>query len=124
MGLIPSMNPEEVVETVSDDVLELIENSRDYLPEVRLEAVRRMCPCKVKRDVEAMWARLLQMTSDPDDAVRYQVLHSLCDGAPKAREEEVVNAIQSFWNDSNTRIRRSARRALNSYQFTGVWNIL
>ncbi len=50
------------------------------------------------------------MTADPDAVVRYQVLHTLCDGSPKEREDDIVSALQKMWNDPDEKIRRAVRR--------------
>lgn len=36
--------------------------------------------------------RILEMVTDEDENVRDQVVHSLCDGAPKSRETEVIES--------------------------------
>jgi hypothetical protein len=49
-------------------------------------------------------------------AVRYQILHTLCDGSPSHLEDEVLDVIQSvFWNDEDEKTRRAARRVITSY---------
>jgi vesicle coat complex subunit len=78
----------------------------------------------VRKEVDQLWERVLEMTGDPDDQVRYQVLHTLCDGSPRAREEQVIDALRSMRNDKCDKVRRQVRRALVSYDKTGKWNIL
>jgi len=64
-------------------------------PTERKKALRDLCPCHVKHDVKEFWDRILAMIDDPVVAVvRYQVLHNLCDGSPKTREEEVIKALE------------------------------
>jgi hypothetical protein len=67
-------------------------------------------PCKVQKDFDVIWARVLEMTDDPDPIVRYQVLHTLCDGSPKEREADIISALQKMWNDPEDKIRRAVRR--------------
>jgi len=64
------------------------------------------------------------MIDDPDPVVRYQVLHNLCDGSPKIREEEVIKALESMHNDTDPYIRRRVHQVLSNYRRTGKWNIL
>lgn len=60
-----------------------------------------------------------QMTSDPDPTVRYQIVHTLCDGSPRTREEQVLEALMKMWNDPDDKIRRAVRRAIGEYRRTG-----
>ncbi len=87
-------------------------------------ALREMCPCRVKRDLTDFWSRVFEMTSDPEESVRYQVLHTLCDGSPKHLEHRVAEALDAFNRDPSTKVRRQAHRALTAYWRTGRWNIL
>jgi len=90
----------------------------------RREALRTLCPCKVKKNVKEFWSRIISMIDDPDPNVRYQVLHNLCDGSPKEMEEEVIAAIERLHNDSDKYIRRRCHQILAHYRRTGKWNIL
>lgn len=103
---------------------ELIESSKSCDPNVRKNALKEMCPCNVKMDIDELWERIYEMKDDPDPRVRYQVIHSLCDGGPRSREEEIIEILRTFWNDKDKKVRKAARRALTSYQHTGNWNIL
>jgi len=93
-------------------------------PITRKAALRDLCPCHVKHDVEQFWKRIMEMTKDPDPNVRYQVLHNLCDGSPLAREEEIIAAIEGMHNDEDKYIRRRVHQVLSNYRRTGKWNIL
>ena len=108
----------------SDDVIAILKRSRSTNPTERKAALRSMCPCKVKREIDPFWVRIVEMCKDTDDSVRYQVLHSLCDGSPLHLEELVAETVRSFWNDANEKIRRAARRAYNSWQRGDGINIL
>jgi hypothetical protein len=107
-----------------EDFEDLMTLSRSTDARKRLAALRTFCPCKVKKEVDQLWERVLEMTSDPDDGVRYQVVHTLCDGSPREREEQIIDALRSMRNDKCPKIRRAVRRALVSYDKTGKWNIL
>lgn len=108
----------------SEELAELLSATRSERAILRRRAVREMCPCKVKHDIDAVWTRLLEMVHDPDEDVRYAVMHTLCDGSPKAREADVVAALESLYNDPSEKLRRKVRHAVTSYRRGGSWNIL
>jgi HEAT repeat protein len=92
-------------------------------PAERKAAVRELCPCELKIDNNDVWFRILELTRDPDAGVRRGALYSLIDGSPRAREEEVVRALEGMRNDSDPKLRRHARRLLDRYRRTGRVNI-
>jgi hypothetical protein len=96
---------------------------------VRLAALKRICPCKLraeagKEDMATMWDALFELVHDPDTAIRSRVLHTICDGSPSALEERVAEALEVFNRDPDRDIRRQAHKVLSSYTRTGKWNIL
>eukprot|EP01120_Amphizonella_sp_Union-15-10_P013541 TRINITY_DN628_c0_g3_i4.p1 TRINITY_DN628_c0_g3~~TRINITY_DN628_c0_g3_i4.p1 ORF type:complete len:133 (+),score=22.51 TRINITY_DN628_c0_g3_i4:249-647(+) len=93
-------------------------------PKIRKKALRELCPCHVKRDVEEFWNRIIEMVHDPDGLVRYQVLHNLCDGSPNFREEQIIAAIEELHNDEDKAVRSAANKVLSHYRRTGKWNIM
>jgi len=108
----------------TEDIKTLIDFTRDENPQVRLAALKNMCPCKVKADIDLFWKRVLEMVMDENDDVRYQVLHTLCDGSPLHMENDVLSAIEIFNRDKNKEIKRRAHKVLASYRKTGRWNVL
>lgn len=106
------------------DIDVIVELTKHENPQVRQKALREMCPCRVKTDITDFWRRVLEMTDDPAQNVRYQVLHTLCDGSPAHLEFDVAEALEVFNRDPDTKIRRQAHRALTAYRKTGKWNIL
>ena len=106
------------------DIDEIIDLTHHADPQVRQKALREMCPCRVKTDIDDFWRRVLAMIDDPAPNVRYQVLHTLCDGSPAHLEFEVDEALDEFNRDSDKKIRRAAHIALTAYNRTGKWNIL
>ncbi|KAK3097549.1 hypothetical protein FSP39_010683 [Pinctada imbricata] len=106
------------------DIDEIIELTKHSDPMVRQKALREMCPCRVKKDLSDFWTRVLEMLDDDAANVRYQVLHTLCDGSPSHLEMEVAEALEVFNRDPDKKIRRQAHRALTAYRKTGKWNIL
>ena len=102
----------------------IIDLTRHDDPRVRQNALKQMCPCRVKKDHDAFWERVLEMTDDEAANVRSQVLHTLCDGSPNHLEFKVTEALEEFNRDPDSKIRRKAHKVLTSYQRTGKWNIL
>lgn len=52
---------------------EIIELTKHEHPQVRQRALREMCPCRVKTDIDDFWRRVLEMLDDPAKNVRQQV---------------------------------------------------
>lgn len=109
---------------MSDSVEEHIRKTQSENPKDRLLALKQMCPCRVKEDIDLFWNRIFEMVNDPDDSVRWQVLHTICDGCPKHLEERVSDALEVFNRDPNSDIRRRAHKVIATYSRTGKWNIL
>lgn len=108
----------------TDDADKMIILTKDSDPMIRLKALKEMCPCKVREDVDFLWDRIFEMVSDPDPTVRYQVLHTICDGSPNHLESKVAEALEKFNRDPDKKIKRQAHKVLGSYLRTGAWNIL
>eukprot|EP01098_Paradermamoeba_levis_P010615 TRINITY_DN4469_c0_g1_i1.p1 TRINITY_DN4469_c0_g1~~TRINITY_DN4469_c0_g1_i1.p1 ORF type:complete len:242 (-),score=64.84 TRINITY_DN4469_c0_g1_i1:348-1013(-) len=93
-------------------------------PVVRKRALRDICPCRIKQNVEEFWRRIIEMADDENPVVRYQAMHNLCDGSPNSMEEEVLRVLEKLHYDSDKKIRRQCHRVLSNYRRTGKWNIL
>jgi hypothetical protein len=74
--------------------------------------------------VDEVWARLLEMTSDPDPGVRADVVHALADGSPTARAPEIIYAVEELYNDPDPKVRKRVRLVVTSYRRTGRVNVL
>lgn len=109
---------------MSDSIEEHIKKTKSENPKERLNALKQMCPCRVKEDIDLFWNRIFEMVNDTNDEVRWQVLHTICDGCPKHLEQKVSNALEEFNRDPNSDIRRRAHKVLACYLRTGKWNIL
>jgi len=44
---------------------------------IRLKALQRLCPCRVKDEIEQFWNRRFEMVNHESPKVRYQVLHNM-----------------------------------------------
>jgi HEAT repeat protein len=102
----------------------LIDRTRDEDPRIRRAALRELCPCDLKRNLDPAWDRVLEMVDDPDASVRSIVLHTLCDGSPEERITEVVGALEKLAQDPDRRLRRRARDILAKHRRTGRVNFL
>jgi vesicle coat complex subunit len=123
MSKLPSNEALRLCKATSDiDVI--IDLTHHPNPQVRQRALREMCPCRVKTDIDDFWMRVFEMTDDPAENVRYQVLHTMCDGSPAHLESQVAEGLDHFNRDPDKKIRRQAHKALTAYRRTGKWNIL
>jgi hypothetical protein len=66
----------------TNDMDVILEHTQAEDADIRLEAVKQLCPCKVERDIDVFWQRVLEMVGDEDVRIRQRVLHILCDGSP------------------------------------------
>jgi hypothetical protein len=106
------------------EIDELLDMTRSDDARDRNEALRELCPCHVKFNEKRVWNRTLEMACDPDAAVRSTVLHVLCDGSPRERNEEVVAAVARMQQDPDDKLRRRARKVMAQYRKTGNINVL
>jgi hypothetical protein len=110
--------------TTLAEVDDLLTDTRSDDVRTRVDALRALCPCVVKRDDKRIWDRVLEMVSDPSEKVRRHVFHLLGDGSPRDRECEVIAAIERLQFDSDERLRRRARKLLAHYRRSGEINVL
>jgi len=112
----------EIKSTESID--EIIMYTRSPDPQIRLTAVKQICPCKTKSDIDEFWDRMIQLTKDEDWRVREQVLHNLCDGSPPEMESRVMEVVEKLKSDPVNQVRKKANKVIASYIRTGKWNVL
>jgi len=110
--------------TRSDEIDDLLTQTTSEHERDRAGALRRLCPCHVKRDNARVWERVFEMTRDPSSRVRYQAVHTLADGSPRHLEERVLSTLRTMWNDEDDKLRRQVRKLLNKYQRAGTINVL
>jgi hypothetical protein len=63
-----------------EQIEELLELSHSSDPEERRHAAQYLCPCHVRRRIEAVWEALFRMLEDTDVGVRRAAWHTLEDG--------------------------------------------
>ena len=104
-----------------DEIMILTYNK---VEEIKLTALQRLCPCRVNNEITRFWDRIFELVNDPSPKIRMQVLHNMCDGSPDSYEDRVVEALEIFNRDKDSKIRRKAHKVIGSYAKTGKWNIL
>mmetsp|Transcript_3828 Transcript_3828/g.3273 ORF Transcript_3828/g.3273 Transcript_3828/m.3273 type:complete len:112 (-) Transcript_3828:155-490(-) len=85
---------------------EIIELSKHENADVRLTAIKQLCPCKVQEDIDKFWKRMFEMAEDDDSRVRARILHNICDGSPDHLESDVIDCIEKFNRDKDKDIKR------------------
>jgi hypothetical protein len=97
----------------------LLEATHDGDARRRARAIRELCPCEVRADLDPVRERVLELAHDPAADVRRAVLHALCDGSPRALEPRVTAVLEELHADPDPRLRRQARRIMAVYRRTG-----
>jgi hypothetical protein len=95
------------------DVAELIA-MRLSLDAERAAQSGRHCDRKTK--LPDLWRRLLELSHDSDPNVRSWVIESVRDGSPAKYRRLIVGRLMVLAEDTDGRVRRSARHALESYR--------
>lgn len=101
------------------EVEKLIGATYDRDPKKRRAAVRKLCPCEIKAYIPKIWDRILELTKDSNDDVRRIALHTIIDGSPRERVDDIVGTLSEMRRDPNGKLRRQVSRILTSYQTTG-----
>lgn len=73
----------------TEDIDTILDYTKSEDDDIRLEACKQLCPCKVLRDIDVFWERVFEMADDEDVRIRQRVLHIICDGSPKHLEDKV-----------------------------------
>jgi hypothetical protein len=61
----------------TEDIQTILALTTHVDPIVRQRALKEICPCRVKDDIDLFWERVIEMIDDPADNVREQVSISL-----------------------------------------------
>lgn len=101
----------------------LLERTFSKNPRARQRAAGELCPCHVKRDIDAVWERICEMSRDSDPGVRRAVVHSMTDGSPRVRADTVLRILEGMKSDEDRKTRRMVRHHLARFKRTGILNI-
>src|SRR5438552_9707782 len=96
-----------------DEIQELLAQSRSADREERLAAAQFLCPCHVRRRIEAVWEALFRLLEDPDVRVRRAAWHTLEDGGRPDDSALDVILDRTLENETDAQVLRFA------HHFTG-----
>ena len=106
-----------------DQIPMLLRLTHDSDPRVRRLALKHLCPCRLQREREPVWARVFELADDPDPGVRMDAIHAMTDGSPREYSHQVTVLIERLQNDPDTKVRRYIRRTLSQIRRTGRVNV-
>jgi len=69
-----------------------------------------------KAKLPNLWPRLIELTHDADANVRHWVVEAVREGSPARYRREIIGKLMMLSEDADTRVRRSAQKALESYR--------
>jgi hypothetical protein len=72
--------------------------------------------CDRKTKLPDLWRRLLELSHDADPNVRHWVVEAVRDGSPARYRRVFVGRLMVLAEDSDAKVRRSAKQALDSYR--------
>lgn len=78
----------------TDDMDVILKYTHSEDSDIRLEATKQLCPCKVLKDIEVFWDRVFELVDDEDVRIRARILHIICDGSPPRLEDRVYEALK------------------------------
>jgi HEAT repeats len=93
-----------------DEIPKLLEMSQSADPDERATAAQFLCPCHVRRRIEAVWEALYRLLEDPDVRVRRAAWHTLEDGGRP--DDPALDAIleRVLRDDTDPRVLDFARK--------------
>jgi hypothetical protein len=106
------------------EIERILDLTHDTDPKVRRLALKNLCSCHVRADVQPIWDRLHEMVDDPDPGVRFEVVHAFGDSSPNHRAHEIAAAVERLYNDPDLHLRKRVRKLLGHYRRTGSVNAL
>lgn len=101
----------------------LLRDTHDSDPVVRRHAARELCPCEIKVNERRVWDRILELCRDRDVSVRRSALHTMIDGSPRERAEQILDAFERMRDDPDPKLRRHVRKLQARYRRTGRINL-
>src|SRR5713226_8629019 len=92
-----------------DEIQELLRQSGSSDAEERWVAAQLLCPCHVRRRIEAVWEALYRLLEDPDVRVRRAAWHTLEDGGrpDDPALDEILD--RTLINETDPQVLRFAR---------------
>jgi hypothetical protein len=93
-----------------EEIERLIEMAESADPVERLHAAENLCPCHVRKRVEAAWKALYRLMLDPDVRVRRAAWHTLEDGGCPNDPALLPVFEQAFANEADSQARRWVER--------------
>lgn len=101
----------------------LLQFTRDPDPLVRRLALKHLCPCRLQRQRDAVWARVFELTGDIDAGVRIDAIHAMTDGSPREFSDRVYAQLDDLRNDPDPKVRKYVRRTVTHIRRTGRVNV-
>jgi len=102
---------------------QLLEFSRDDDPKVRRLALKHLCPCRLQRQREPVWARVFELVYDPDPGVRRDAVHAMTDGSPREYAHLVEAHLEALRRDPDPSVRKYVNRTREAIRRTGRVNV-
>jgi hypothetical protein len=106
----PTTKPPTTFVVAEDEVIAL---TRSEDPKVRKAALRGLRSWRGISDT--MWQRIVEMATDPDANVRYQVVHNLSNERSLTRMDDVIRTLEAMNNDADNKVRRKVCLVLQCY---------
>jgi hypothetical protein len=95
-----------------EEIWRLVDLSKSRDPNDRLEAADNLCPCHVRRRVDAVWDALYRLLEDPDVQIRKAAFHTLTDGGDP--DDPALDPIleRARKTETDRKLRRTIERLL------------
>ena len=93
-----------------EELARLIELADSTDPAERLHAAENLCPCHVRKRVEAAWEALYRLMQDPDVRVRRAAWHTLEDGGCPNDPALLPIFERAVANETDSQVRRWVER--------------
>ena len=98
-----------------EEVEELLERSVSSDPEDRLMAAEFLCPCHVRRRIDAVWEALFRLLEDGDPRVRRAAWHTLDDGGKPTDDAALANLARICEKETDPGNRKYAEGILRKF---------
>lgn len=102
---------------------QLLALTLDEDPRVRRLALKHLCPCLLQRQRDPVWARVFELTDDPNPGVRRDAVHAMTDGSPREYAARVQSQPEAMRRDPDRQVRKYVARTLDAIHRTGRINV-